>query len=269
MAAFFNQLTPALRVESKKALRSRTFWMTALGMALITGISGLFMYILKDPEQARRLGLLGAKAQFLGGTADWPNFFNLILVMLSVGGLIIFGFVFVWVFGREFSDKTVYDILALPTSRLAIVSAKCIIAAVWSAALLLLAFVLMLVFGAVLQLPGWSGAVMWHGFGLLFATGGLTLVVCLPFSLVASVTRSYLPALGCVFLILILSQVITQLGNGAYFPWTVAMLFSGAAEALSGKTADPLGGISYIIVALTGVISLGILGWWWQKADQG
>jgi ABC-2 type transport system permease protein len=269
MAAFFQQLTPALWVEAKKALRSRTFWMTALGMALITGICGLFMYILKDPEQARRLGLLGAKAQFLGGTADWPSFFNLVLVMLSMAGLIIFGFIFVWIFGREFSDKTVYDLLALPTSRVVIVVSKCLVALVWCTALLLMGFALMLVFGAVLQLPGWSGAVVWRGFGLLMASGGLTLVVCLPFSLVASVTRSYLPALGCIFLILILSQVITQLGNGAYFPWTVPMLFSGAAEALSGKTADPLGSISYVITALTGVISLGIMGWWWRKADQG
>jgi ABC-2 type transport system permease protein len=269
MAAIFHNLTPALWVEARKALRSRTFWMTAAGAVLVASICGIFMFILKDPERARQMGILGAKAQLLGGTADWPSFVNLLLVFMSMGGLIIFGFIFIWVFGREFTDKTVYDLLALPTSRLVVVLAKCITAAVWCAALLLLIFVLMLVYGGVLALPGWSGAVAWRGFGLLLASGGLTVLICLPFSLVASVTRSYLPALGCVFLMIILSQGITQLGNGAYFPWTVPMLFSGAAEALSGKTADPLGSVSYIIVALTGVISLGVMGWWWRKADQG
>jgi ABC-2 type transport system permease protein len=268
MAGFFNELTPALWVETKKILRSKTLWITALGIFLVAIICGLFMFILKDPEQARRLGLLGAKAQFLGGKADWPSYFNLVLILMSVGGLVIFGFIFVWVFGREFTDKTVYDLLSLPTSRTSIVTAKIITAAGWSAALLLLVIVLMLGIGTALHLPGWSAAVVWRGVGLLLATGGMTAFLSLPFSLVASFTRGYLPAVGSIFLVLILEQVITQLGNGQYFPWTVPMLFSGAAEALSGKAADPLGFISYALVALAGIISLLITFTWWRSADQ-
>jgi ABC-2 type transport system permease protein len=269
MNNFLSEIGPALWVEFKKATRSKTLWITALGIVLITSIGGLFMFILKDPEQARRLGLLGAKVQFLGGTADWTSYFNLMLTLLSVGSLIIFGFIFVWIFGREFTDKTVYDNLALPTSRMTIVVAKVITAAYWSMALSLLVFVLMLGIGAVVQLPGWSAGIVWHGFGYIIASGCLTIILCLPFSLTASVTRGYLPGVGSIFLVMILSQVITQLGNGQYFPWTVPLLFTGAAEALSGKTADPLGAISYILVALTGVISLLITVMWWKKADQG
>jgi ABC-2 type transport system permease protein len=268
MVNFLLQLIPALRVEYKKASRSRTLWLTALGFVLLAAISALFMYILKDPEQARRLGLLGAKAQFLGGTADWPNYFNLMLILMSVGCLIIFGFIFTWVFGREFTDKTVYDWLALPVSRSAIVTAKMITAFYWSAALMVLVFILMLVLGAWVQLPGWSSGVMWHGLGLMAATAGLTAVLCLPFSMAASLTRGYLPAIGAIFLVMILSQVITQLGNGQYFPWTVPMLFSGAAEALSGKTAEPLGAISYILAAAVVMICAGITFYWWRYADQ-
>ena len=268
MSNFFKELAPALRVELKKALRSRTLWLTALGFVILTAISGVFMYILKDPEQARRLGLLGAKAQFLGGTADWPNYFNLMLTLMSVGCLIIFGFVFTWVFGREFTDKTVFDWLALPVSRAAIVTAKMIAAACWSAALMILSFLLMLALGTWVGLPGWSSGVVWHGLGLMAATAALVAVLCLPFSMVASLTRGYLPAIGSIFLVMILSQVITQLGNGQYFPWTVPMLFSGAAEALSGKTADPLGAISYILVAITAIICTGITFIWWRRADQ-
>jgi ABC-2 type transport system permease protein len=268
MKNFFNEITPALWVELKKAMRSKTLWMTALGIVIVALIAGLFMFILKDPEQAKRLGIVGAKAQIFGGTADWPSFFNLILTLLGVGGLIIFGFIFVWVFGREFSDKTVYDILSLPTSRMSIVLSKVITAASWSFTLILLVFILMLGIGAMLQLPGWSAAVVWHGFGLLLATGLMTVILCLPFSLVASFTRGYLPAMGCIFLVMILGEVITQLGNGAYFPWTVPLLYSGAAEALSGKVAEPLGFISYILVALTGIVSLFITLIWWRYADQ-
>jgi ABC-2 type transport system permease protein len=268
MKNFFNELTPALWVEYKKALRSRTFWMTALGILLVALICGLFMFILKDPEQAKRLGIVGAKAQIFGGTADWPSFFNLALTLMSMGGLIIFGFIFVWVFGREFSDKTVYDILSLPTSRMSIIIAKIFIAICWSFVLILFLFILMLVIGAALHIPGWSAVVVWHGFGMLLATGFMTALLCLPFSLVASFTRGYLPAVGCIFLVLILAQVITQLGNGQYFPWTVPMLYSGAAEALSGKVADPLGFISYLLVALAVIFSFFATLAWWRSADQ-
>jgi ABC-2 type transport system permease protein len=268
MSNFISELKPALWAEFKKALRSRTLWITALGAAALIVIGGLFMFILKDPEQARRLGLLGAKAQFLGGKADWPSFFNLVLTLSSVGYLIIFGFIFTWIFGREFSDKTVFDMLALPVPRSAIVTSKVITAACWSLALTLLMFVLILVIGPVIQLPGWSAAEVWRGFGLMAATGCLTIALCLPFSLLASCTRGYLPAVGAIFVVMILMQVVTQLGNGQYFPWTVPMLFSGAAEALSGKSAEPVGAISYILVGLVAVISFAATLAWWRYADQ-
>jgi ABC-2 type transport system permease protein len=259
---------PALWVESKKATRSKTFWITILAMVLVTAIAGLFMFILKDPEQAKRLGILGAKAQIFGSAADWPSFFNLMLILMSVGGLIIFGFIFTWIFGREFSEKTVYDILSLPISRMSIVLAKIITAACWSIGLIVLVFILMLGIGAALGLPGWSAVVVWHGLGLLLATGAMTVFLCLPFSLAASITRGYLPAVGCIFLIMILEQVITQLGNGQYFPWAVPLLYSGAAEAISGKAADPLGFVSYTLVILVGIISLYFILAWWRSADQ-
>ena len=263
-----SKLVPALWVELKKVQRSKTLWMTALAFSLLIIISGLFMYILKDPEQARRLGILGAKAQIFGGSANWPSFFNLVLLMVSLGGLIIFGFIFVWIFGREFGDKTVYDILSLPTPRVTVVIAKIITAAYWALALILLVFVLMLGLGAMLQLPEWSAATVWNGLGLLLGTGSLTVLICIPFGLVASFTRGYLPAVGCIFLVIILGQVISQLGNGQYFPWTIPMLYSGAAEALIGKVTAPLGLISYILVGLVGAISLVFTCGWWRYADQ-
>ncbi len=236
--------------------------------SLVTVIAGLFMYILEDPNRARQLGLIGAKAQVFGGTADWLSFFNLALIMMSVGGLIIFGFIFVWIFGREFSDRTVYDMLSLPTSRLTMVIAKIITAAYWSVALVLLVFLLMLAIGTVLQLPGWSAKIVLDGLRLLLITGLLTVLSCTAFSLIASIARGYLAAAGCIFVALVLGQVITQLGHGQHFPWTIPLLYSGATEALTGKAPAPLGPISYVVVAVVGLLSLLVTGWWWRYADQ-
>jgi ABC-2 type transport system permease protein len=268
MNTLFNELVPALQVEFQKVRRTKTLWFTALAFLLATVIGGLFMYIMKDPERARQLGIIGAKAQIFGGTADWPSFFNLMFLLVSIGGLIIFGFIFVWIFGREYSDKTYYDMLSLPTSRVTMVIAKIITAAYWSMALILLVFVLMLGIGAALQLPGWSPATTMHGLALLLGTGALTVLVCIPFALMASVARGYLPAVGGIFLVLVLGQIISQIGYGQYFPWNIPMMYSGAAQTLSEKPAAPLGFVSYLLVALVGIISIIVTGAWWRYADQ-
>jgi ABC-2 type transport system permease protein len=265
---FPDSLVPSLRVEFQKVRRSKTLWITTLAFSLVTFISGLFMYIMQDPDRARRFGLVGAKAQVFGGSADWPSYFNLGILMLSTGGLIVFGFIFVWIFGREFSDKTVYDILSLPVPRVTIVIAKMITAAYWSLALVVMVFILMMGIGGILQLPGWSMTTVLNGLRLLLVTGALTILLSAPFALIASITRGYLPAAGCIFLALVLGQVASQLGYGQYFPWTIPMFYSGAAEALTGKTATPLGWASYILVVLVSILSLAIAGAWWRNADQ-
>jgi ABC-2 type transport system permease protein len=268
MSNWLSKLLAALWVEFRKLWRSKALWISALAFAFITLICGLFMFILEDPERARSLGLMGAKAQLFGGTANWPSFFNLMLVMVSVGGLMVFGLIFIWIFGREFSDRTVYDMLSLPTSRVTIVIAKIITAVYWSLALVGIAFFLMLGIGTTLQLPGWSTAIILDGMRLLLVTGCLTIILCIPFGLVASLTRGYLSAVGCIFLIMVLSQVADRLGYGPYFPWAIPPLYSGAAEALTGATSTPLGFISYILVGLVSILSIVALGLWWKYADQ-
>lgn len=268
MSSSISELLAALWVEFRKAWRAKALWVSALAFAFITLICGLFMFILEDPERARSLGLLGAKAQLFGGSADWPSFFNLMLVMVSVGGLVVFGLIFIWVFGREFSDKTIYDMLSLPTSRVTIVIAKIITAAYWSLALVVMAFLLMLGIGAALQLPGWSAATVLDGMRLLLLTGCLTVILCIPFGLVASFAHGYLPAVGCIFLIIMLDQIADRVGYGPYFPWDIPALYSGAASALTGVTPTPLGAISYILVGLVSIISILATALWWKYADQ-
>jgi ABC-2 type transport system permease protein len=266
--SFIHEIGPTLLVEFQKVRRSKLLWMSVLVMSFVSLVAGLFMYILKDPDRALQLGLVGAKAQVFGGTADWSSFLNLLLIMMSIGGLIVFGFIFVWIFGREFSDKTVYDMLALPTSRMTIVIAKMVTGLCWSMLLVLLVFVLMFVIGAGLHLPGWSAAIMVDGLRLLAVTGLLTTVVCTFFIFIASLTRGYLAAVGCIVGAMVLGQIVTQLGYGQYYPWMIPLLYSGAAEALTGRTAEPLGFASYALVTVLGFSSVLATCLWWRHADQ-
>ena len=143
-------------MELLKARRSVAPLLTALAFAIAPLVGGLFMYILADPERARRMGIIGQKAQLVGGGSDWPAYFAFLAQAATVGGFVLFAFVIAWVFGREFSDGTVRYLLALPTSRAAIIAAKLVVVALWCAALTALLTLLGLVVGAALGLPGWS-----------------------------------------------------------------------------------------------------------------
>jgi ABC-2 type transport system permease protein len=147
----------AVWVEALKARRSPVPWVTAIAFVVAAAVGGLFMFILTDPERARSLGLLGAKAQLAGGTADWPAYFALLAQITAVGGMLIFGVILIWTFGREFTDGTAKDLLALPTSRASIVAAKFAVTGVWCALLAVETYVLGLAAGAVLDCPAGPG----------------------------------------------------------------------------------------------------------------
>src|SRR5262245_61062477 len=137
----------ALWAETLKARRSKVPWLTALGFSLAPLAGGLFMVILKDPEAARSWGLISTKAHLAAGVADWPTFLGLLAQATAVGGALLFTVVTTWVFGREFADHTVKQLLALPTPRAAIVGAKFTVVVLWTVILTMLEFAIGLVVG--------------------------------------------------------------------------------------------------------------------------
>ncbi len=258
-----NGVAAALRVELVKTRRSVAPALTALAFAIAPLVGGLFMYILADPDRARRMGLIGQKAQFVGGGSDWPAYFAFLAQAATVGGFVLFAFVVAWVFGREFSDGTVRYLLALPTPRAAIVAAKLFVVTLWCAALTALATLLGLVTGAALGLPGWSTEALWQGLVHIWGGAGLTLLIVLPLALLAGVGRGYLAPLGFAMLMLLLAQVIGATGRGAWFPWAVPALYAQVA----GSAGGGLTAISFVIVAVTGAAGAAGTFAWWLYAD--
>ncbi|MEV4514197.1 ABC transporter permease [Dactylosporangium sp. NPDC049525] len=257
-------MTAALITETVKLRRSRMWWITLLGFTVAGAVGTLFMYIGQDPGRARKLGLLGDKAQLATITADWPGHLALLGQISSIGGVGIFGVLIIWIFGREFSDHTVKDLLALPTSRTAIVLAKFTVAAGWSAVLTLYLCGLGIAGGAILDLPGWSAGAATHGLGRLVAAAGMTLLLTFPFALAASAGRGYLAAVGALFGAVFSAQIVAALGYGAYFPWSVPALYTG----VTGPDGQHAGWWSPITVAAVGVVAVGATVRWWRRADQ-
>ena len=259
-----NRFLSALWTETLKVRRSKVPLFTAIGFSIVPLIGGLFMIILKDPEAAKSMGLISAKAQLTVGVADWSAFFGLIAQAVAVGGAILFAIVTAWIFGREFSDHTAKELLALPTSRETIIGAKFIVIAVWTFALSLFVFGFGLVVGYLVVIPGWSTELFQEAFVTILGTAILTIAL-LPFvALVASMGRGYLPAFGWTILTVAMAQIAVITGWGDFFPWSVPALFSGAV----GPRAEQLGFYSYVIVVLASAIGLAATFYWWRNADQ-
>lgn len=250
--------------ETLKMRRSKVPLFTALGFSVAPLVGGLFMIILKDPERARSMGLISAKAQLLAGVADWPTFFNILAQAVAVGGAILFAIVTSWVFGREFSDRTAKELLALPTSRETIVAAKFIVTAVWTFVLTILVFLIGLVVGKLVVIPGWSESLVQSASLDVLGSAVLTIAL-LPFvALLASMGRGFMPAFGWTIFTVALAQIAAVTGWGDWFPWSVPALFSGAA----GPRAELMGMHSYIVVTVASLIGLAATFYWWRSTDQ-
>ncbi len=262
-------LRAALWAEMLKARRSKVPLGTAVGISIMPIVGGLFMVIMKDPERARAMGLIGAKAQLLtSGAADWPTYFDFLSVGTSAMGALLFAFITAWVFGREFSDRTVKDLLALPTPRWAIVVAKFALTVLWVLGLSVLVFVLGLGVGTAVSLPGWSVGLAWTSFRTLVVAALLNFML-MPFvAFFASVGRGYIPPLGWAVSTLGMAQVAGLMGWGSWFPWAVPGLYSMMFSVMYGQRAEPPALHSYVVVALTFVA--GVVGTvvWWRSADQ-
>jgi ABC-2 type transport system permease protein len=196
--------------------------------------------------------------------ADWPTYFEVLLQGTAIGGTIPFAFITAWVFGREFSDHTAKELLALPTPRGIIVGAKLVLTAFWILGLTLLIFVIGLGIGTAVGIPGWSLELEWTSFWSLMTTALLAFML-MPFvALFASAGRGYLPPLGWAFFTMASAQIAGVLGWGDWFPWSVPGLLS----SLNGPRTEPIAAHSYMVVLLTFIAGVAATFTWWRSADQ-
>ena len=244
-----NNLAQAIWVEMLKFRRSKMPLLTMLGFLMVPFMGGFFMIILKDPELARRAGLISAKAQLLAGTAE----------SVAVGGIILFGFLGSWVFGREYSDRTMKDLLALPTSRSVIVLAKFVVVMGWSAIVTAVITLVGFAVGTAVGLPTASSDIFQQGTVSIIVSAVLTISLITPIAFFASAGHGYLPPMGATILAIFLAQIVAVAGYGEYFPWSIPALYS---------QGNPIELVSYLIVFLAGIIGAVGTFLWWELADH-
>lgn len=257
-------LATIIGTELLKLRRSKVTWLTWLAFSLAPGIGGLFMWILKEPDRARELGLLGGKAQFAGGVADWPSFAAVLVQMTGVGGMILTAVIATYVFGREYVDGTAKNMLALPVRRESFVIAKLLVVALWFAALVAAIFVEGMAIGFALDLPGFSPGLLVGAVRDVALSAGMCGLLVPPVAWIATLGRGYLPPLGFTIVTLVLGNVFAATGWGKWFPYAIVPLHTGIA----GPRVSVLEPGSYVVVLLLFAAGVGATVWQVRSADE-
>ena len=255
----------AFIAEILKNRHSRITWVTFIAFSLAPLFGGVFMFLMKGNGYDGLSGAFKSKAVLMSFEANWKSYLSLLSQAVGVGGVLIFGFVASWLFGREYSDGTAKDLLSLPISRAKILNAKFIYYIIWCVALVLSNLLLGLLIGFSLGLPGWDISMFTDNIQVYFATTIMIILLNTPIAFFAISGKGFMAPLGIVAILLVLAQIIGALGFGNYFPWAIPGLYSGSGGA---DLKAGLNIFSYLIILVTSIIGYFGTILWWKYSDQ-
>jgi ABC-type transport system involved in multi-copper enzyme maturation permease subunit len=255
----------AFIAEVLKNRHSRITWVTFIAFSLAPLFGGVFMFLMKGNGSEGLSGAFKSKAVLMSFEANWNSYLGLLSQAVGVGGVLIFGFVVSWLFGREYSDGTAKDLLSLPISRAKILNAKFSYSIIWCIALVLSNILLGLFIGFLLRLPGWNSAMFLNNIHVYFITTIMIILLNTPIAFFAVFGKGFITPLGIVAILLVLAQIIGALGFGNYFPWAVPGIYSGSGGA---DLKASLNIMSYLIIIMTSLIGYFSTILWWKYSDQ-
>ncbi|MGG6312154.1 ABC transporter permease [Paenibacillus macerans] len=236
-----NYFMAAFGVETYKLRRSLVPWLTLL-----------FLIFVVSQE---------------AGQPDWNSFLDGAVYRFTILGSIGFGFLTSWLFGREYTDRTLKDLLSLPVSRINLVLAKYAAVLVCCSLMAIIVFVYVLGLGSIVGLPGFSWDVILHALGVFALTSISNILLCTLVAFLASWSRGWLAPIGFVFLTLILALSLGGSSLGPYVPWAIPALQT-VQFGFAGAEAGVLNILSYLILGVAGFAGfIGTLTWW-RYADQ-
>lgn len=259
------ELWLAFQVEYLKNRHSKFVILTFAAISLAPIFAAIFMIMYKNQESESLQGLLETKSMLFSFEANWDSFLAIMTQAIGVGGIVVFGFVVSWLFGREYTEGTAKDLLALPVSRTGIMNAKFLYYSIWCLLIAVYNLAFGMILGFFIGLPDFT----WQGFlqhlNHYFITTLMVIILNAVVALFALIGKGYLLPLGFVIMMLVFAQILGALGFGIYFPWSVPGIFSGSAGT---DLKDQLDFLSFAILNLTGF--LGYFGtiYRWKYADH-
>jgi ABC-2 type transport system permease protein len=191
---------------------------------------------------------------------EWNVYLSDILTTFSAVLIIGFAFTTCWAFGREYTDKTISDLLVKPVSKLKIATAKFAAITLWNILLTVIIFAVVVIIGAFVGVTGGNIDIILRHFLMFLATAILTMCVSTISAFLANLTRGYLAPIGLIFLIVVIVNVAVNVGLSAYVPWTIPGLL------LSEGSLKPISAAILLLTAIGGFA--GTVAWWRYREQQ-
>ncbi|MEH6819465.1 MAG: ABC transporter permease [Dietzia psychralcaliphila] len=239
-------MTAAIRVEAIKLTRSLV-GVTAT-LAIVLGMVAVLGGI--------TAGVAGGNTELIAqagpaAVLDWHGLLAGASQITAVAGILGFGIVLAWMFGREFADGTISGLFALPVSRGRIALAKLVVYIVWATAVSIALVLGVLAVGLVAGY-GPPGDGTWAALGRLGALGALSSGIAIPVAWIATVTRSLLAAVGSTIALVVVAQVGALAGAGGWMPLAAPALWAmSEGEAVTAPQLAVAGIIAVASAALT------------------
>lgn len=251
-----------IRTEFTKLRRSPAPPATLAGLSLGPLGLALLMWIAADPERAAGFGLLGDKASLTGLELTWAAYSTWLVALVGIGGMLVLPFVVAYVFGREYTEATLKNMLTLPVRRPWFVIAKLVVALAWWLVLVVVVAAEGVVIAALLGLPGISAATVAPALGRVLVAAGISFLLVPIVVWVTLIGRGMLAPVAFALAMLALGNLLGHTGWAVWFPWSIIPSLIGLVGA---PTDLPPG--SYAVVTLTFILGIALSAWQIDHTD--
>ena len=133
----------------------------------------------------------------------------------------------------------------------------------WGLDVAMAAVVLTLVLGMATGL-GLPDTAAWSGAGKALVIAVLSVLLTIPLAWFASVFRGYLPAIAALLGTIMVTQVVTIAGAGAWFPYSAPGMWSGMGGLELAATVTP---VQLLLAVPVAVVGAAATVWWWDRAE--
>lgn len=242
-----SSVAPVVAVEATKAGASRV--VLSISALLVAGVGILAGAM----TAAARAGNEQIRAQLtVFADADpWPQLTGVAAQITAAGGFLAFGVALSWLVGREFADRTIAGMFALPVSLGQVIRAKLAVfaAATVPIALVLTTIVVVVGLASGLGAPDVAG---WAGLARLFTLTVLTGFLAWPAAWAATIGRGLLPGIAASVSLVVIAQVFAVAGTGAWFPIAAPALWATAPGEVSALQL----GLVAVVPAVSAVLTI-------------
>lgn len=260
-----------LAAEFLKLKRSKMPLWSGLIVLVAGGLGLAVLPVLSDPAtqaQIAKGGGVFAKAVAAGAYAPtWANYLRIGLQGMSGSwGVLTFGFVTAYLFGREFKEGTAKNMLTLPLRREYTVLAKMVVLAAW---VLCLGLLSVLVSAGTAVALGVGGFTWMHVLRSVVDTLGVTTLLYLTLPFVAWFAmrgKGYLPPMLYSLVVMMVSNGMVETPLSRWVPWNMPLHLVGASWYPVSPSSLTIG--SWVVAVIFFIAGLAALMWRVDHADS-